>query len=161
MAVHLGILSDSHGQADRTRRAIQALQAAGATRFLHCGDVETEQVLDQLAGLDAHVVFGNCDPARVLGRYAHRIGLQVHHPMGRMQIDGHTIAFTHGDDPDLLQAALDERVDFLLHGHTHVRADTRMGPTRVINPGALHRAQPFTAAALVPATGELRSITVD
>lgn len=161
MAVHLGILSDSHGQADRTRRAIEALQAAGATRFVHCGDVETEQVLDQLAGLDAHVVFGNCDPARSLGRYADRLGLQVHHPMGRWQVDGRSIAFTHGDDPDLLQAAIDERADFLLHGHTHVRADTQVGATRVINPGALHRARPFTVALLVPATGELRSITVD
>ena len=160
MAMHLGILSDSHAQADRTRRALQALQAAGATRFIHCGDVETEQVLDQLAGLDAHVVFGNCDPARALGRYARDIGLQVHHPMGRMDVDGHTLAFTHGDDPDLMQAALDEGVHFLLHGHTHLRRDTRMGGTRVINPGALHRANPFTAALLVPATGELRSFQV-
>ncbi|MFM7807474.1 MAG: metallophosphoesterase family protein, partial [Planctomycetota bacterium] len=102
MATRLGILSDSHGHADRTRRAIEALQAAGATRFLHCGDVETEHVLDQLAGLDSHVVFGNCDPVRPLTRYAERLGLQVHHPMGRVQADGRTIAFTHGDDPDLM-----------------------------------------------------------
>lgn len=160
MAMQLGILSDSHGHADRTRRAIEALQAAGATRFLHCGDVETEQVLDQLAGLDAHVVFGNCDPARPLARYAERLGLQVHHPMGRMEVDGRTLAFTHGDDPDLMQAAIDEGADFLLHGHTHVRADRQVEATRVINPGALHRANPFTVALLVPATGELRWITV-
>ena len=160
MAMHLGILSDSHAQADRTRRALQALQAAGATRFIHCGDVETEQVLDQLAGLDAHVVFGNCDPARALGRYARDIGLQVHHPMGRMDVDGHTLAFTHGDDPDLMQAALDEGVHFLLHGHTHLRRDTRMGGTRVINPGALHRARPFTVALLEPTSGALRWLEV-
>lgn len=156
MAVHLGILSDSHGHADRTRRAIEALQAAGATRFIHCGDVETEQVLDALAGLDAHVVFGNCDPARALGRYAGDIGLQVHHPMGRMRVDDHTLAFTHGHDPDLMQAALHEKVHFLLHGHTHERRDQAVGGTRVINPGALHRAHPFTVALLVPGTGELR-----
>lgn len=160
MHVHLGILSDSHGQADRTHRAIEALQAAGATRFIHCGDVETEQVLDQLAALDAHVVFGNCDPARTLGRYARDIGLRVHHPMGRMEADGHSLAFTHGDDPDLMQAAVDEGAHFLLHGHTHVRSDSRLGGTRVINPGALHRANPFTVALLVPATGELRSIPI-
>ena len=158
--MHLGILSDSHGHADRTRRAVEALHAAGATRFIHCGDVETEQVLDQLAGLDAHVVFGNCDPARTLGRYARHIGLQVHHPMGRMELDGHTLAFTHGDDPDLMQAALDEKVRFLLHGHTHLQRDHNLGGTRVINPGALHRANPFTVALLVPATGELRIIVV-
>jgi putative phosphoesterase len=160
MAVQLGILSDSHGQADRTRRALEALQAAGASRFIHCGDVETEQVLDQLAGLDAHVVFGNCDPVRALGRYASTIGLQVHHPLGRMHVDGHSLAFTHGHDPDLVQAALDEKVHFLLHGHTHERRDQALAGTRVINPGALHRADPFTVALLVPATGELRFIPV-
>jgi hypothetical protein len=31
---------------------------------------------------------------------------------------------------------------------------------RVINPGALHRANPFTVALLTPATGALRYITV-
>lgn len=148
MSVVLGILSDSHAHADRTRRAIVALQARGATMFLHCGDVETDQVLDALAGLDAHVVFGNCDRAGPLGRYAQRIGLQVHHPMGRLTIEGRRVAFTHGDDPALLQAAVAQGVEYLFHGHTHERSDRTVDATRVINPGALHRANPFTVALL-------------
>jgi putative phosphoesterase len=156
----LGILSDSHAQAERTRRAITALQARGATMFLHCGDVETDQVLDTLAGLDAHVVFGNCDRAGPLGRYAQRIGLQVHHPMGRLAIQGRRVAFTHGDDPALMQAAVAEGVDYLFHGHTHERSDRMVDATRVINPGALHRATPFTVALLRLPQGELESIVV-
>ena len=39
MATMVGILSDSHGQVQRTRTAIELLQKAGATEFIHCGDV--------------------------------------------------------------------------------------------------------------------------
>ena len=32
--------------------------------------------------------------------------------------------------------------DFLFYGHTHQPEEHVTGPTRVINPGALHRARP-------------------
>jgi len=160
MPIAVGILSDSHGQVDRTRRAIEALQVAGASEFIHCGDVEIEQVLDVLAGLRAHVTFGNCDAAGPLGRYASTIGLHAAHPLGEVMIDGRRIAFTHGDNARALGAALQDRPDFLLHGHTHERRDETIQGVRVINPGALHRARPHTVALLVPATGELRFIEV-
>ena len=42
----------------------------------------------------------------------------------------------------------EQKHDYLLQGHTHVRQDVRVGRTRVINPGALHRANPKTVALL-------------
>ena len=67
--VKLGILSDSHGRHERTHKAVQLLLANGASELAHCGDIETEQVIDQLAGTQTHLVFGNCDPDwRVLSR---------------------------------------------------------------------------------------------
>lgn len=160
MPISVGILSDSHGQVERTRRAVQALQAAGASTFIHCGDVEIEQVLDVLAGLPAHVTFGNCDAAGPLGRYAAMIGLHAAHPLGEVSIDGRRIAFTHGDNGRAVSQALQDRPDYLLHGHTHERRDETIHGVRVINPGALHRASPCTVALLVPATGELRFLDV-
>ena len=44
-------------------------------------------------------------------------------------------------------------------GHSHMAHDRRDGPTRRINPGALHRAAEFTAALLDPGTDELRFLT--
>ena len=160
MGILLGILSDSHGQVERTRRAIEALQKAGATEFIHCGDVEVEQVLDLFAGLPAHVTFGNCDPAGVLGRYAASIDLDSRHPSGEVTVDGRRVAFTHGDNARLVSRILDERPDFLLHGHTHERRDDMVHGVRVINPGALHRARPCTVALLEPASGALRWLEV-
>lgn len=160
MATQVGILSDSHGQVARTRHAIELLQQAGATEFIHCGDVEIEQVVDLFAGLPAHLTWGNCDPAGTLGRYAASLGVHAEHPFGEVTIDGRRVAFTHGDSPRAVSAALAAKPDYLLHGHTHLRRDEMVQGVRVINPGALHRAHPFTVALLTPATGELRSIEV-
>ena len=56
----IGILSDSHGEIDRTRKAMRQLVAHGCTKFIHLGDVEIVEVLDELIGFDVSLVFGNC-----------------------------------------------------------------------------------------------------
>ena len=160
--VILGVLSDSHGRAAMTRHAIDALRAGGAETFIHLGDFETPDVLDELAGLDAHVVFGNCDADEAkLRRYAQSLSIAVHHPAGRLRIGDRTVAFTHGHLERELQTALQEEADYLLHGHTHVVRDERVGATRVINPGALFRARRYTAALLIPAMDILTFVDVE
>lgn len=154
----VGLLSDSHGRSMRTRLAIRQLADHGATLFLHMGDFETEEVLDELAGLDARIVFGNNDDERSLGPYAASLGVRVMHPLGRIEVDGRTIAFTHGHlRRSMLEA---EGADYLIHGHTHRQRDERHGSTRFINPGALHRATPYSVATLDPSKDELTFLVV-
>lgn len=157
----VGLLSDSHSRWERTKRALEALRSRGASTFIHCGDVEDALVLDQLAGMDAHLVWGNCDWNQgTLGRYASDIGIAVHGDAGELTIDDKRIAFTHGHEPQPMRAAITGGADYLIHGHTHELRDERTAGTRIINPGALHRAPRFTVATLVPATGELEIIEV-
>jgi predicted phosphodiesterase len=52
-------------------------------------------------------------------------------------------------------------LDYVFHGHTHVAEERKSGRTRVINPGALHRARPKTFAILDLASGALESVEVD
>lgn len=154
--MRIGLLSDSHGQALRTRDAIGMLVDRGAEMLLHMGDIETEAVIDALAGLDARLVFGNNDDERSLGAYASSLGLRVLHPLGRVEADGRTIAFTHGHLGRLLRDS--GGVDYFIHGHTHHKRDERRGATRWINPGALHRACPYSVALLDTARDELEFI---
>ncbi|MSR34522.1 MAG: YfcE family phosphodiesterase [Phycisphaerales bacterium] len=155
--VKLGILSDSHGRHERTHKAVQLLLANGANELAHCGDIETERVIDQFAGIQTHLVFGNCDPDwRALSRYALGLGVLVQHPLARFVCGGRTFAMTHGHDSDCVAAALHEGVNYLLHGHTHICRDEHHGATRIINPGALHRASEFTVALLDTDTDELQ-----
>ncbi len=156
----IGVLSDSHGDANRTRIAVEELVRLGATMFIHCGDIETIECLDPLAGLNAHIVFGNCDEPSELQDYARSIGITVHHPLGEFIVDGHRIAFTHGDDPKCMQGPIDSKAHWLFHGHTHHKRDVKIQSTRVVNPGALYRAKPHTVALVTPMIGAVQFETI-
>jgi len=170
----LGILSDSHGQHERTARAIRLLQQCGAEAFVHCGDIGGEQVLDQLAGLRVRFVWGNTDVVDAsIVRYARSLGLTP--PEGtplRIESASRIIEVFHGHEPEF--ARLTRRLTrdassatpassprYVLYGHTHYAADARFGAVRVINPGALHRARAYTVATLELTGDTLRFWQVD
>jgi uncharacterized protein len=155
----IGILSDSHGRVDNTRSAVHLLLQRGCSVLLHLGDLGSERVIDELVGHNARLVLGNCDELS-LGRYAGHVGVLNDHPAGRIEVGGRTIAFTHGHIEEPMRAALAEGVPYLLHGHSHEVRDERIGRTRIINPGALHRAARYTAAVLEPATGALDIVEI-
>jgi putative phosphoesterase len=148
--VILGILSDTHDRVAAMAAGVDVLRRNGAEHFVHCGDVGSGDVLDHLAGLPAVFVFGNTDWDRgALQRYAATLGVACGGTFADLTLGGRRVAVIHGDDAKLKQRLLAEQHhDYLLQGHTHVRADTRVGRTRVINPGALHRAAQKTVATL-------------
>jgi putative phosphoesterase len=166
----IGLLSDSHGRAATTRRAVRLLIERGVEMLIHLGDVESPEVLDALVeGLNergelqpaVRMVFGNVDyDAAALTRYAESLGIVVDHPSGWIEAGGKRLVYTHGDRPSLLDAAMDEEVDYLCHGHTHKPRDERIGPTRLINPGALFRASHYSTAVLDPAEDHLQFVPV-
>jgi len=158
--VRIGLLSDSHGRIASTRSGIDALLDRGAELLLHLGDLGTEAVLDELVGRPARVVFGNVDDARSLRRYAELVDVPVDHPLGWIEAGDRRLAYTHGDDERLVRNALGEAPAWLVHGHTHRVRDERIGPTRVVNPGALHRAARYTVALLDFATDDLEIIEI-
>jgi putative phosphoesterase len=160
--VLIGILSDTHGHVEIATAAIALLQKHRAEFFIHCGDVGSEQVLDQLTGLSAAFVFGNCDWERdQLQRYAGNIGVACHGVFADLELGGKRFAVLHGDDPHLRERLLiAQSHDYLLQGHTHVRLDDHIGRTRIINPGALFRARQKTVALLDTATDQLEFLIV-
>lgn len=158
----VGILSDTHDRVDAMAAGMELLRRGGAEFFVHCGDVGSECVLDHLAGVPGAFVFGNTDWDRAaLARYARQIGVACHASLAELELGGKRFAVTHGDDFKLRQRILSEqRHDYLLMGHTHVRADQRVGTVRVINPGALHRAKEKTVALLDTATDRVTFLVV-
>lgn len=181
----IGLLSDSHGRAQTTHKAAQLLVAHGATLLLHLGDIGSVEVVDAMVGLQddenqfvpVRIVFGNTDwDAASIQSYAQSIGVAVDHPAGILTLDhegnitpgttpeqnadtespdASSLVFTHGHLADIMENALTHKVRYLCHGHTHVAADQRVGPTRTINPGALFRAKAYTVAILDTASDQL------
>ncbi|NBX35717.1 MAG: metallophosphoesterase [Planctomycetes bacterium] len=156
----IGVLSDSHGESGRTRRAVEALLGEGAAHIIHCGDIEIPRCLDPLAGLRAHIVFGNNDEPAELCGYAEDLGIQVHHPAGELEFDGIRVAFTHGHIGSAIDAAIEKRVPWLFVGHSHAAMDIQIHGTRMVNPGALSRADPFSVALVCPASGLVKFLTI-
>jgi putative phosphoesterase len=157
----IGILSDSHGEITRTRKAMQQLSDRGCTKYIHLGDVEIIEVLDELIGFDVTLVFGNCDWGVRLHEYAVQVGIDVRDGADVISVDGKHIAFLHGHDERKYYGFLDDGVDYLLHGHSHEKRDEMVGKTRCINPGALHRAAVYTVAMLDTCEDTLVFLEVD
>jgi hypothetical protein len=162
----IGILSDTHGDVERTTQAAKLLKHHGAAVVVHCGDIGSEGVLTELssqlglAGIPVHAVLGNVDTLD-LAQFP-SAGVNVQARLAEIESDGKRIAVIHGDDiMRLKDAVVSGRYNYVLTGHTHVRSDTRIGTTRVINPGALHNAHPPTVAVLDVETGELTSLVVN
>lgn len=171
----LGILSDTHGRAELTALALGILRNAGAQVFIHCGDVGGESVLDQLATVKAHFVWGNTDePGAALTGHVRALGLPLPGaPPLRLNFGHKSIAAFHGHEPEFARLAqLADNIDpgpfrrlaaadYVLFGHRHVPYDRQCGPVRVINPGAIHRAQVRTVATLDLTRDLLRFWIVD
>jgi uncharacterized protein len=160
----LGILSDTHDNVAAAAAGIATLRAAGAQFLIHCGDVGGERILDLLAGIPCVFVWGNCDLDReLLKRYALGQGIQCGDDFARMEFAGKKIAVTHGDNLKLLRQATEggSPCDYIFIGHSHVPVDQRLGRSRTINPGALHRAAKKTVALVDLETDIVNFLTVE
>jgi len=159
----IGILSDSHGRQHTVQAALALLRERGVRVILHCGDIDDADTVRLFAGFEPHFVFGNCDHDREeLEEAMTAIGATSHGAWGMLEREGCKVAWTHGDDQGLLDDLRRRgQFQFVFYGHTHQAAESETGPTRVVNPGALHRARPKTFVVLDLATGELESVVVE
>ena len=151
--MRIGILSDTHDQVARTARAVDLLIAEGAEALVHCGDLTGPEVVAECGRLPSYYVFGNNDfEEDRLRRAMARVGGTCLGRGGVLVLDGRRVAVTHGDSRREVRRLRALEPDYLLFGHSHRPTDERDGPTRWINPGALHRATAWTVAVLDLAT---------
>ena len=162
VSMKLGILSDTHNELDRTRRAVALLREAGAEVLVHCGDIIDSEIVTACSLLPCYYVLGNNDTYNVtdLRTTIKETGGTCLMWSGELNLDGKRIGITHGhfhtDVRNLMAAA----PDYLLSGHSHIAHDQRVGSVRRINPGALHRAAEFSVAVLDLVADELTFLPV-
>ncbi len=144
----LGVVSDTHGQVQYARQAVNVLEAFKVAAVIHCGDIGSPAIVPLFRPWPTHFVFGNVDhfPSE-LERAIAETGQTCHGRFGSLELAGTRVAFLHGDDGDRLHGAIESaRWDLVCYGHTHVAEHHRVGKTLVLNPGALYRANPHTLA---------------
>jgi hypothetical protein len=133
------VLADTH---NRLRESVKEM-AKDADEIWHLGDVCAEPILDELRAIGPRVtvVRGNCDSnfewPLVLNLVRGGLKLRLQHvPPDRPPDD----------------------VDVLLHGHTHVPRNERLGPVLFLNPGCVtrpNRSAPPSVAWLEIADGKI------
>ena len=138
-AMRIGIVSDTHDDLSALERALGILRHEGIDTLLHCGDLCGPAVIEALAGFDTWIARGNMDRHPELEPTAREVigtgRLADHH---RLTLAGRSAALIHGHrEGELRRVVNAAEQTYVFHGHTHRRRDDRIGPTRVINPGAL------------------------
>jgi len=149
--IRVGVISDTHGQAELARRALSVFQEAGAERILHCGDIGSTEIIQILSALPTDYVYGNCDGARqTLAAAVEKYGGTLHGDFGSVEIAGKKIALYHGQNDERLdQEARSGEWDLICTGHTHRSTFTEWFGTRLLNPGALQRRWEAPGAVLL------------
>jgi hypothetical protein len=145
--------------------AMEVFRARGVETVVHCGDIGSVRCLELLAGAGtpAYAVAGNMDRhVEELEANANECGVQFAWEVVEVPIDGgRRLAATHGHDARVLgELIADGQFAFVCHGHTHLPRNERVGKTRVVNPGALHHAHPYTVAVLDTASDTVEHVPV-
>lgn len=159
--MRIGVVSDTHGQTLYAQQAVRLLESLEVDQVIHCGDVGSAAIVALFEKWPLHFVQGNVDHARELEAAARECGQTFHGRFGSLALEGAAIAFLHGDDERLLRETIaGGEWRLVCHGHTHVAEQRRVGPTLVLNPGALYRANPHTIAVVELPTLEVTSFRV-
>lgn len=158
----IGIISDTHENVEAVKKAVEIFKQKNVDFVVHCGDIISPAMLDAFQGLKMKFIFGNND--------GEREGLNLmtgKHGFGEIKDElefeylGKKFYVYHGTRPDILDASIkSNKYDYILTGHTHVKKDQRIGKTRIINPGALFMAHPYTVALLDAEKDELEFVEI-
>jgi len=135
------VMSDSHDHIWNLRRAVAQAQALGAEVIIHCGDLVSPFMLEELDPFPGriHLVLGNnAGDLVLLTRYclARRDKVQLHGWFAVMDFGGISIACVHDHH---LARSLARSGDFRLvcFGHTHHWHVERLGSALLVNPGEI------------------------
>ena len=145
----LGVVSDTHGNIPNTQAAVRMLEALQLSAVVHCGDIGAAEIPPLFHLWPTHFVRGNVDRDSLAIQSAMPESGTFHDRFADLTIAQRRIAVVHSDDFKRFRAAIDSGLyDLVCYGHTHVAEQHVEGKTLVLNPGALHRANPHSLAVV-------------
>jgi len=137
----IAIISDSHDNIWNLRKAVKIIRAENTGMIIHCGDFVAPFMLKELEAseIPVHGVFGNNDGDQyLLTKMALTAfkSITLHGLIGRVDVDGFKISFTHyGEIAEGLVASGESKL--VCYGHSHTFAEKQMGNTLLLNPGEI------------------------
>ncbi len=139
--MRIAILSDTHDQIPNLQAAVTFCNAYGVTMLIHCGDLISPFMLDELAafGGACHLVYGNnAGDQHLISQFCGtRFPSITHHgPLGLVEAGGRRLAFTHY--PQMARGLASQGLfDVVCYGHNHIHKVETVGKTLLVNPGEM------------------------
>ncbi len=137
----IAICSDSHDHIPHLREGVMLANDHGCTALIHCGDLISPFMLEELARFAGavHLIYGNNagDQHLIASLIHHRFPSITHHGVfGAIEAGGRRIAFHHY--PAMARnLARSGAFDVVCCGHDHTYLVERVGTTLLVNPGEL------------------------
>ncbi|MFZ2331299.1 MAG: metallophosphoesterase [Atribacterota bacterium] len=132
----IGIMSDSHDNLVKIRRAVEIFNKEKISLLFHAGDFVSPFTAREIENIHCPLigVFGNNDGDRLfLLEQFQKIGSIYPEPY-KTEIDGKKIIMFHKDDV-ISDLARSKQYDLIIYGHTHKIDYYKEDKTTVINPG--------------------------
>lgn len=139
----IGVMSDSHDQVENILKAVDIFNQEQVELVIHCGDWVSPFTIKFYKKIKCPIrgVFGNNDGDRFLHlARAKNYGIDLTYEERELilDLDGRHIYVHHGDYSELINSAVRSgEFDAVFHGHTHIRANEKVGKTLSLNPGSL------------------------
>jgi putative phosphoesterase len=137
--MRIAIISDTHDQVANLRAAVRYCNAFNVQLLIHCGDLISPFMLDELARFAGavHLIYGNNagDQHLISQACGVRFPAITHHGiLGAVEAGGIKIAFHHY--PQLARGIATQGIfDVVCCGHNHRYSVEKIGDTLLINPG--------------------------
>ncbi len=147
----IGILSDTHDNAEMTVKALEFFIKRNIKFIIHAGDLTSPSMLKYFKHFKCMFTLGNCDLERSseLNSQCKNMGLPEFKESHEFEADGKTFKVFHGNNvPAFREAVNSEKFNYIIKGHTHFFEDYRKNKSHIINPGSLAHGDETTIAIL-------------
>ena len=136
----IGIISDTHDQLDKIKKAVSIFKKEKVVLVYHLGDICSPFSLTLFKDLPCSMkaVFGNND-SDIFKLMSYKPGnVEFFDKFYMDEFNGKKIALIHGDPEELVVGVFESgRYDLLLRGHSHIAGINKNDRTLMINPGSL------------------------
>ena len=151
----IGVLSDTHGNVQGIRKALEVFKSEKVDCIFHAGDLENPEDVKLFGDFKSYIARGNCDNLMQLKEMASsekEILVEDYH---ELEFSGQRILLLHSDQSSFFySSAMSGNYDIIFRGHTHTFEDSMIQDTRILNPGALWRT-PLPSIGILDLSGLL------
>jgi putative phosphoesterase len=134
----IGLISDTHDNIENILKPVKEFNSRHVDIVLHAGDFVSPIAVESFAGIKLVGVLGNNDTdIPGLTSAFNKIHAELKGDIFEAVYDGMKLVIYHGTNPSKKDFLIKSgKYDIVICGHTHRKANYKVGRTTVVNPGA-------------------------